>query len=195
MRQRHALVLELELASSRTSMSIARGPWRTPPPRAELALERLDRVEQLRAARARSHPQARVEEARLVEHLADRVGVVGRGAARTSTPTRGSASTAACRSARRSPTFEPSPSSPIRARARCARSARVVAAPPPATFSPIACANGSSPEIGRSITVKSAIRPSSSKRSRSMPSISRPVPTRRPGRSARARRRRSSSSV
>ena len=62
-------------------MSIVRGPWRTPAGAApELALEPLDGVEQLQRLERGADAQAGVQEARLVEHLADGVGVVGRGA-------------------------------------------------------------------------------------------------------------------
>ena len=65
--------------SNSTSTSIGRGPCRTPPASpAQLALDRLARVEQRLRARARSRPHDRVEELRLVEHLADRLGVVDR---------------------------------------------------------------------------------------------------------------------
>ena len=62
-------------------------------------------------ARARSSTsQAGVEELRLVEHQADRLGLVDRGGARAPSPrARGSSATAASRCSRRSPTFEPRP--------------------------------------------------------------------------------------
>ena len=43
---------------------------------AEIALEPLDRVQQLERHELGAHEQAGVEETRLVEHLADRIGVV-----------------------------------------------------------------------------------------------------------------------
>ena len=65
-----------------------------------------------RAARASvSDEQAGVEEARLVEHLADGVGVVNARDGRRQHALGGQRVDGACRFARRSPTFDPSPSS------------------------------------------------------------------------------------
>ena len=65
--------------SSSTSTSIGRGPWRTPPALPpQLPLDRLARVEQRLGLQRRLDPHDRVEELRLVEHLADRLGVVDR---------------------------------------------------------------------------------------------------------------------
>ena len=146
----------------------------------QLALEPLDGIEQLERTERGAHAQARVQEARLIEHLADRIGVVGGGAREHLHSRRRAAHRprpADARGARR----RSSPSRAARARPRRPSGhggpaqARVVSRPASVTFSPIACANGTSPESGRSSTVKSAIRPSSSKRSRSMPSSSRPA--------------------
>ncbi len=66
--------------SRRMSTSIGRGPWRGPPGRrprsASTALHAASRSS---GGRRRVDAQARVEEGRLVEELADGVGVVGRG--------------------------------------------------------------------------------------------------------------------
>ena len=159
--------------SSRMSMSIARGPWRTPAaPRPELALEALDRVEQLERLERGLHAHARVQEARLVEHLADRVGVVGRGAREhrhAGAGQRVDGAPAGARGARRR--CEPSPSSPTRCRVGAHRadatgrgdrqrrgSSAGRAGQRPSRPSP--ARTGTRPESGRSITVKSAISPS-----------------------------------
>ena len=114
MGQRHALVRPARArraAGCRCRSRAGRG-GRPAADAAELALEALDRVEQLQRLERGLHAQAGVQEARLVGHLADGVGVVGGGAREHRHAAAGSASTAACSWARRSPTLEPSPSSP-----------------------------------------------------------------------------------
>ena len=165
-------------------MSIARGPWRTPPAsRPSRASSALTASSSASGSSCGLDEQARVQEARLVEHLADRVGVVGARArehphARAGQRVDGApaGSRAGHRLRRRPDVRAEARAGPCErvGRAALGAHARVVESPAAWTFSPIACANGSSPEIGRSITVKSAISPCSSRRSRSRPSISRP---------------------
>jgi len=76
---------------------------------AELGFHRLALVEQRLGSEAGLDRERRVEEVRLVEHLALRLGLVERGAETTGMPRRSSPSRAACRLAARSPTFEPRP--------------------------------------------------------------------------------------
>ncbi len=62
-------------------MSIARGPWRGPPgARPSRPLEVFDGVEQLERRERRVDAHAAVQEAGLVEELADRIGVIDGGA-------------------------------------------------------------------------------------------------------------------
>ena len=150
-------------------MSIARGPWRDPLAiAAELELEALDRVEQLERLERRLDEHAGVQEARLLEHLADRIGVVGRGAGGHRHPRGGQGVDGRLQLG--------AAIAEVRAESEQARvHRRVVSRPAAATLSPMAWANGTSADSGRSMTVKSAIRPWASMRSRSMPSISLPA--------------------
>ncbi len=67
--------------SSRMSMSIVRGPWRrSSPPRPSRRSSSLTAPSSSSGSSVGADPQAGVEEAALVEHLAHRVGVVGGGA-------------------------------------------------------------------------------------------------------------------
>ena len=96
-------------------------PARAP---AELALDRLAGVQQPLGPELRSARDARVEEVGLVGDLADRLGLVDRRRASTSTCCAGSAATAASSFARRSPTFEPEPEVAERDASRYSSSSR-----------------------------------------------------------------------
>ncbi len=153
-------------------MSIARGPWRTPAGAAELALQALDGS----SSSSGSSGVARREQAlrKLAWSGSSPTGSVSyvlelavtRHAGGGQRRDRGLQLRAALADVR------------AEAEQRDALGhahTRVVCSPAAANFSPTACANGTSPDIGRIITVKSAIRPRSSSRSRSIPSISRPL--------------------